>query len=138
MKLSNPSLLVEKLRTAGLTLSTIGGNLKVGPAVLLTDELRQAIREHRDEMIRILAATPENYPSNTPAASVRPEPRKQPQRVTCGECLRFLPGQPLPGQSLGTCSLTRSGPPSGGSGYKACYPMAPRQCPSYEVVNIKK
>lgn len=132
MKNFESSLLVEKLRTAGLTLSAHGGKLKVGPAGLLTDGLRQSIRENRAEIIRILAATPESYPSTTPAASVRPEPRKQPQRVTCGECARFLPGQPLPGQSLGTCSLTGAGPPDGGSGYKACYPMAPRACPSYE------
>ncbi|MFA5730859.1 MAG: hypothetical protein WC934_02510 [Acidithiobacillus sp.] len=64
----------------------------------------------------------------TPAACVRPEQ----DMAHCGACSHFLPGQPLPGQSLGTCSLTGAGPPSGGSGYKACYPMAPRTCPSYE------
>lgn len=137
MKSSDPSLLVEKLKAAGFTLSASGGRLQVGPAVLLTDELRQSIREHRAGIIRILAAepapAPESYPSPTPAASVQPAPRKQPQRVSCGVCLHFLPGQPLPEQSLGRCGLTRAGPPSPKHGdYLACFPRAPRTCSQFQ------
>ncbi|MBU2760580.1 hypothetical protein [Acidithiobacillus sulfurivorans] len=127
-----PSNLVAELRAAGLNLSTIGGKLKVGPADLLTDELRQSIRERRAEIIRTLAAESapavESHPSTTQPASVRPEPRK----VACGECSRFLPDTINPAQGLGRCNITGTGPPSGGSGYKACYPMAPRQCPNFE------
>lgn len=70
----------------------------------------------------------------TPATTMQPEPRKQPQRVSCGTCLRFLPDTINPAQGVGTCSLTGAGPPSGGSGYRACFPLAPRKCPSYEGI----
>lgn len=43
---SSDSLLAE-LRSRGLTLTVRGGRLLVGPAGLLTDELRRAIRENR-------------------------------------------------------------------------------------------
>ncbi|MHB8225079.1 TubC N-terminal docking domain-related protein [Acidithiobacillus sp.] len=56
MKTSNPSLLVEKLKAAGFTLSAEGSRLRVMPADSLTDELRQSIREHRAGLVRILAA----------------------------------------------------------------------------------
>jgi len=68
----------------------------------------------------------------TPALSVQPEPDMTPSRVSCGTCLHFLPDTIHPAQGVGRCGVTGAGPPSGGSGYKACYPMAPRTCPSYE------
>lgn len=138
MKTSNPSLLVEELRSGGFALTAEGSRLRVAPADMLTDELRQRIREHRAALVSILAA--ESAPGGrsttdaTPAACVHPEQDMAPSCTFCGTCLHFVPGQPLPGQSLGTCSLTGAGPPSGGSGYKACYPMAPRTCPSYEGI----
>ena len=71
----------------------------------------------------------------TQAPSVQRAPRKQPQRASCGTCLHFLPGQPLPGQSLGRCTLTLAGlPPAPVRGYAACYPLAPRQCPNFEGI----
>ncbi len=56
-----------------------------------------------------------------------------PQRVSCGSCARFQPGaQAL---SIGVCLATSHGlPPEGGSGYKAAFPMAQRQCPEYAGV----
>lgn len=137
MKLSNPSLLVEKLRAAGLTLSAHGGRLQVGPADLLTDELRQSIKEHRAGLISILEAAPaiESYPSPTPAEKMQHRANTGPSRVFCGQCLHFLPDTINPAQGIGTCSLTGAGPPSVASGdYAACYPMAPRKCPSYEGI----
>lgn len=58
----------------------------------------------------------------------------KPAWVRCGDCGRFLPGDPLPGQSLGLCRLTATGlPPKPVRGYAACFPMAPRQCSNYEA-----
>ncbi|UEP59780.1 hypothetical protein [Acidithiobacillus ferriphilus] len=138
MKTSNPSLLVEKLRSAGFTLTAEGSRLRVAPADLLTDELRRSIKEHRAGLISILAA--ESAPAvecttdATSAEKMQHRPDMAPSRVSCGTCLHFLPGHPMPGQSLGTCSLTGAGPPSVASGdYAACFPMAPRKCPSYEL-----
>lgn len=56
-----------------------------------------------------------------------------PTAVTCGSCARFQPGpQPL---SIGVCLVTSHGlQPEGGSGNKAAYPMAQRQCPEYAGV----
>lgn len=52
--------------------------------------------------------------------------------VCCRDCRRYLPGEPLPLQSLGTCLATESGsPPSGGYGYKGCFPLATRRCPQF-------
>lgn len=69
----------------------------------------------------------------TPAEKMQHRANMAPSRVTCGDCLHFMPGQPLPGESLGACSLTMTGlPPAGGSGHGAPYPTAPRACPSYE------
>ncbi len=54
--------------------------------------------------------------------------------VRCGDCVHFQPGEPLPAQSLGRCKLTSTGlPPAPVKGYRACFPMAPRQCNDYEI-----
>ena len=137
MKSSNPSLLVEELRAAGFTLSANGGSLRVAPADSLTDELRRSIKEHRAGIVRILAAEAapaiESTTDATPAASVQHRARKGPSRTSCGTCLHFLPDTIHPAQGVGRCSLTGAGPPSVASGdYAACYPLAPRTCPSYE------
>ena len=144
MKNFNPSpmaasSLLAELRRAGLTVTAEGGRLRVGPSHLLADELRAAIREHRAGLVRILAAEAapdvESYPSPTQAEKVPPRANMAPSRVSCGACLHFIPGQPLPGQSLGRCTLTLPGlPPAPVRGYAACYPLAPRQCQSYEGI----
>lgn len=69
-----------------------------------------------------------------PAAKAPPRADLGPSRVTCGACSHFLPGEPLPGESLGRCGVTGTGPPPGGSGYLACYPMAPRTCSHFEGI----
>ena len=136
MKSSDSSLLAEELKAAGFTLSAEGSRLRVMPADSLTDELRQSIREHRAGIVALLAAESapavESTTDATPAEKMQHTADMASSRAFCGQCSLFLPGQPLPGQSLGTCSLTGAGPPSGGNGYRACYPMAPRTCPSYE------
>lgn len=54
------------------------------------------------------------------------------ERVCCRDCRRYLPGEPLPSQSLGRCLATANGaPPGEGSGYKACFPLATRRCPQF-------
>ena len=53
--------------------------------------------------------------------------------VTCITCARYLPGQPLPSQSMGRCTATLTGlPPAGGQGHRAPYPHAPRTCTSFQ------
>ncbi|MHB1322330.1 MAG: TubC N-terminal docking domain-related protein [Acidithiobacillus ferrivorans] len=137
MKTSNPSpmaasSILAELKAAGFALTAEGSRLRVAPADMLTDELRQRIREHRTALMSILAA--ESAPAvrsatdATPAACVRPEQ----DMAHCGACSHFLPDAINPAQGVGRCGVTGAGPPSGGDGYKACYPMAPRQCPSYE------
>ncbi len=52
--------------------------------------------------------------------------------VCCRDCRSYLPGKPLPSQSLGRCLATANGaPPGEGSGYKACFPLATRRCPKF-------
>ena len=118
--------LLAEIEQVGGEIWTEGDRLKFRdtPARLVP-----AIREHKAALLALLSPPTTDA---TPAAGVQPERDMAPSRVSCGTCLRFLPGHPLLGQSLGRCSLTKAGPPSGGSGYKACYPLAPRQCPSYE------
>ena len=136
MKTSDPSLLVEKLRAAGFTLSAEGSRLRVMPADSLTDELRQSIREHRAGIVALLAA--ESAPDVrsttdiTPAEKMQHRPDMTPSRVSCGTCLHFVPDSINPAQGVGRCGVTGAGPPSGGDGYRACFPSAPRTCPSYE------
>ncbi len=55
MKTSNPSLLVEKLKAGGFTLTAEGGRLRVAPAGRLTDELREAIRQRRAALLSLVA-----------------------------------------------------------------------------------
>lgn len=74
----------------------------------------------------------ESYQSTTPAACVQHRADMPPSRASCGACLHFLPDSINPAQGVGRCEVTGAGPPSGGSGYRACFPMAPRTCPSYE------
>jgi hypothetical protein len=87
MKTSDTSILaasslLAELKAAGFALTVEGSRLRVSPADMLTDELRQRIREHRDALTSILAA--ESAPDGrsatdaTPAACVQHRARKGP------------------------------------------------------------
>ena len=142
MKSSNPSpmaasSLLAELRAASFTLTAESSRLRVMPADSLTDELRQSIREHRAGIVALLAAESapaiESTTDATPALSVHPEQDMAPSRASCGTCLHFLPDTINLAQGVGRCGVTGAGPPSVASGdYAACYPRAPRTCPSYE------
>ncbi len=51
--MSAPSIL-EQLQSAGLAVECEGDRLTVKPKELLTDELRQAIRDHKSEIMLLL------------------------------------------------------------------------------------
>ncbi|MHB8210870.1 MAG: TubC N-terminal docking domain-related protein [Acidithiobacillus sp.] len=79
MKSSNPSpmaasSLLAELRAEGFTLTAEGSRLRVAPADSLTDELRQRIKEHRAEIVALLAA--ESTPAVRSATDMPPQPRK--------------------------------------------------------------
>ena len=79
MKNFEPSLLVEKLMAAGFALTAEGSRLRVSPADLLTDELRESIRENKAALLALLAAPAvQGTTDTTPAATMQPEPRKPP------------------------------------------------------------
>ena len=137
MKTSNPSLLVEKLRAAGFTLTAEGSRLRVAPADSLTDALRQGIREHRAGIVALLAAEAapaiESYLCPTPAEKMQHRADMAPSRVSCGDCAEFTPDAINPAQGVGTCSVTSNGmPPVASRGYGCCFPTAPRQCPDFK------
>ncbi|MBN6739965.1 hypothetical protein JKG47_05335 [Acidithiobacillus sp. MC6.1] len=139
MKTSETSLLAEKLRTGGFTLTAEGSRLRVAPADLLSDELREEIRQHRAALLSLVAnEAPESAPAVrsttdlTPPPSVRPEQDMATQRASCGQCLHFLPDTINPAQGVGTCKATTTGLPPPGNGYRAAFPRAPRTCPSYQ------
>src|SRR5688572_20254717 len=50
--------LLETLRARGVSLRTDGERIGVRPAVALTDMERQALQQHRDEVVRLLTAPP--------------------------------------------------------------------------------
>jgi hypothetical protein len=134
MRTSDSSLWAE-LKAAGFTLTAEGSRLRVAPADKLTDDLRTEIRAHRAGLIALLAAESapavESYPSSTPAEKIAPRVNM----VACGTCQHFLPDYVEPSQGLGRCVVTGTGPPAGGNGYGACFPMAPRRCPAYQPRN---
>ena len=128
--------LLAVMRKVGLHVRLEAGQLRVGPQAMLTPYDVAYIKELKPALIAILAAESapavESYPCPTPAEKMQHGPDMAPSRVSCGTCLRFLPDTINPAEGVGTCSLTGAGPPSGGSGYLACFPLAPRTCPSYE------
>ena len=76
--------------------------------------------------------------STTPAEKTAPRANMGPLRVACRDCQHFTPNPHNPEWGIGTCAatLTRDGRAAPGSrGYGVCYPMAPRQCPSYQPRN---
>jgi hypothetical protein len=48
--------LLEQLKSLGLTLTVVDGELRAGPKAALTEEARTLIREHRDELVQALSA----------------------------------------------------------------------------------
>ncbi len=136
------SSLAEKLKAAGFTITTEGGRLRVAPADMLTDELRDQIKQHRDALIPLVAKEAlQPAPAArvgidpTPADKTAPRANMAPSRLSCGSCLHYQPGEPNPAESLGRCLLTvGGGPPHGGGGYRACFPMAPRTCSHFDAI----
>src|SRR5262245_35831488 len=62
--LMNPTILVGELAARGIRLSVNGEAIRVEPASALTDEARQAIRDHKADLLVLL--------SQPPAATDRP------------------------------------------------------------------
>ncbi len=91
------------------------------------DDLRIVAKNH------VLAALVEKMgiDATQPARVDSGQDMPLPERVTCGQCVRFQQGpQPL---AIGRCLATVTGqPPAGNRGdYRAAFPMAPRSCPEY-------
>jgi len=138
MKTSDPSLLAAELKAAGFTLTAEGGRLRVAPAGLLTDELREAIRQHRDDLFSLVQnQAPQTAPADGIGIGSTPPEKIEKKAVsalamgtvTCEACSKFQPNAENPARGLGRCSVTPSGlPPSGGTGYRAPYPFSRRTC----------
>ncbi|MBU2833264.1 hypothetical protein [Acidithiobacillus ferriphilus] len=91
------------------------------------DDLRIVAKNH------VLAALVEKMgiDATQPARVDSGQDMPLPERVTCGQCVRFQQGpQPL---AIGRCLATVTGqPPAGNRGdYRAAFPMAPRSCPEF-------
>ncbi|MDA8153976.1 MAG: hypothetical protein M0003_14915 [Acidithiobacillus sp.] len=91
------------------------------------DDLRIVAKNH------VLAALVEKMgiDATQPALVDSGQDMPLPERVTCGQCVRFQQGpQPL---AIGRCLATVTGqPPAGNRGdYRAAFPMAPRSCPEF-------
>lgn len=113
-----------------------GGQLRVGPQAMLWPCDVEYIKEMKPALVSLLAAEQSGMGTDTtPATTMQHRPNITPSRVCCGACSHFLPDTINPAQGVGRCGVTGTGPPPGGSGYSACYPLAPRQCPSYELRN---
>ena len=64
-----PTLILDSIRNAGLVLSLLPGDLlKVEPKEKITDEIRQAIKEHKQELVRLLSGDLVKDDQDTPAA----------------------------------------------------------------------
>jgi|GEM_PF-795877 len=51
-----PTIILDSIRNAGLVLSLLPGDLlKVEPKEKITDEIRQTIKEHKAELVRLLS-----------------------------------------------------------------------------------
>ena len=135
------SLLAE-LRSRDLVLTVKVGRLMVGPAGLLTDQLRQAIREHRSALLS-LAASERAEQSENRMGAIHAENGKQRSAMSrelessrCCSCGNFRPMSRDIGDSafgLGRCALTRSGLSPDGS---ACWPRAMRKCSHFNSDEI--
>jgi hypothetical protein len=72
--MTGPALL-SRLRQAGLTVSRDGDHLIVTPGSRLTDELREAIRNGKQDLLAALVTEPENPPADL-TARIRAMARK--------------------------------------------------------------
>ena len=137
--LSNPMVeavtLLAVMREVGLHVRLDdGGQLRVGPPSMLWPYDVEYIKELKPALVSLLAA--EAAPAVRSTADLTQPPSVRPERdmAHCGACSHFLPDTIHPAQGVGRCGVTGAGPPSVASGdYAACYPMTPRQCPSYEL-----
>ena len=137
--LSNPMVeavtLLAVMREVGLHVRLDdGGQLRVGPPSMLWPYDVEYIKELKPALVSLLAA--EAAPAVRSTADLTQPPSVRPERdmAHCGACSHFLPDSINPAQGVGRCGVTGAGPPSVASGDDAaCYPMAPRQCPSYEL-----
>ena len=131
--------LLAVMRKVGLHVRLDGGQLRVGPARLIEPYDVAYIKEHRAALVSILAAESapdiESATDATPAEKMQHRPDMTSSRVSCGTCLHFLPDTIHPAQGVGRCGVTGAGPPSGGDGYRACFPLAPRRCSTHELRN---
>lgn len=60
MELTN---FLDSFKDAGLSLSLLpGGQIKVTPTAKITDEIRQKIRGHKDELIKLLSVPTDRQP----------------------------------------------------------------------------
>ena len=135
--LSNPMVeavtLLAVMREVGLHVRLDdGGQLRVGPPSMLWPYDVEYIKELKPALVSLLAAEAAPAVRSTTDLTQTPSVRPGQDMAHCGACSRFLPDTINPAQGVGRCGITGTGPPSGGSGYEACYPLAPRQCPSYE------
>ena len=135
------SLLAE-LRSLGLALTVKGDRLMVRPSGLLTDELRQAIREHRSALLSLVASERLEQSENRTAAIHAGNGKQQSamtqklESLRCCSCGNFWPMSQDIGDSvfgLGRCVLTRSGLSPDGS---ACWPRAIRKCSHFNSDEI--
>ncbi|MHB1880835.1 MAG: hypothetical protein ACYCPA_01290 [Acidithiobacillus sp.] len=154
----NAAQIIVDIVNCGGSIYMEDGRLKVKgiPAALVS-----VVKSHKVALMALLSpSTPAESIQNEDVdqrdtAAAQPELRKKPllpaeyampqqecassasgymgtERVCCRDCRCYLPGEPLPSQSLGRCLATVNGsPPSGGYGYKACFPLATRRCPQF-------
>ena len=137
--MAEAGILLAVMRKVGLNVRLDGGQLQVGPQMMLASYDVAYIKELKPALIALLAA--ESAPDVrsttdiTPAEKMQHRPDMTPSRVSCGTCLHFLPDTIKPAQGVGRCGVTGAGPPSGGDGYRACFPLAPRRCSTHELRN---
>ena len=127
--------LLAVMREIGLHARLDDGQLRVGPQAMLAPYDVEYIKELKPALVSLWAA--EAAPAVRSTADLTQPPSVRPERdmAHCGACSHFLPDSINPAQGVGRCGVTGAGPPSVASGdYAACYPLAPRACPSYKGI----
>lgn len=110
-------LILQRLYDLGLTITVVGDRLTVRPKDILTDEIRQTIRDHKPNLIRLLLLSQSDHP----------DLHKHEGDVTCLYCrhcgyvdyVNF-------GRHDQTCVCTLSGKPLVGI-------PAPRKCAGFSM-----
>jgi hypothetical protein len=80
--------ILTALQAAGFQVLVVDDRLWVGPASLLTDELRSTIRQHKPEMLTLLSETAgigTGSPAEPPPAPRPTAPDRRPFGLTAGE-----------------------------------------------------